>query len=136
MITDVNATKLNDSVLLEYVQLAIKAEFQNWVLFSNGTYVIVEEGDTTPDTRAYALAQMRGFGPVYVGSPAGDFSVINLHTTEGWIVSGHGSGMYTYVHPSELGNHAPTDVEIGMYGRSKRAADAEELSIIHINGPN
>ncbi len=46
---------------------------------------------------------------------------------------GYGYKMYTNVHPHELKNSNPDDVEIGIYGRSKRHKDSEELNIIHIN---
>ena len=117
-------------MLIGRVRLAIQPAFPRWVLFANGTYVIAEDEDTDPSD--HALAQMREFGPVHGGSPAGDFSVIKLKTTEGWSVSGHGYGMYTYVHPSELNSWRPSDVQIGLHGRRKRAADAEELRIVRV----
>ncbi|WP_249413627.1 hypothetical protein [Chryseobacterium indologenes] len=41
--------------------------------------------------------------------------------------------MYTYVHPSELDSESPNDLEIGLYGRSKRDSDGQNPEIIHIN---
>ena len=128
------SVKLDEAALVAHVRLAINPSFTRWVLFSNGTYVIVEDEAASHDAPTYALEQMKQFGPVHVGSPAGDFSVTTLDKTQGWSVSGHGCGMYTYVHPSELKGHAPSDIEVGLYGRSKRAADAKELRIIHVNG--
>ena len=128
--------KLSDSMLIERVRLAVNPEFPNWVLFSNGTYVIVEDDTATSDPRAYALEQMREFGPVGAGSPAGDFSVTWLNRTEGWSVGGHGYGMYTYVHPSELRSWWPSELKIGLCGRRKRDADARECRIVYVSGPN
>ena len=76
---------------------------------------------------------MKEFGPVHAGGPAGDFSTITLNKTEGWVVSGHGYGMYTYVHPSELDNENPNDLEVGLYGRSKRDLDGQEATIIYLS---
>jgi len=57
--------------------------------------------------------------------------MVNLVSTKGWLVTGHGNGMYTYVHPQELRSN-PQDVEIGVYGRSKRRKDSEEMKIIYV----
>lgn len=58
-----------------------------WVLFDNGTCVIlVEPGD---DLAAPAVALMKERGPVHPGSPAGDFGVIVLPDGFGWVVTGH-----------------------------------------------
>ncbi len=119
--------------MIEHVKLAINPKFQDWVLFENGTYIIFDDISTIEDVKEKALQLMKEFGPVYAGGPAGDFNVIHLNLTEGWLVSGHGYGMYTYVHPSELDSESPNDLEIGLYGRSKRDSDGQNPEIIHIN---
>ncbi|RXM39194.1 hypothetical protein BOQ62_12715 [Chryseobacterium sp. CH21] len=119
--------------MIEHVKLAINPKFQDWVLFENGTYIIFDDISTIKDVKEEAIQLMKEFGPVSAGGPAGDFSVIHLNFTEGWLVSGHGYGMYTYVHPSELDNESPNDLEIGLYGRSKRDSDGQNPEIIHIN---
>lgn len=53
------------------------------------------------------VEKMKEFGPVHTGGPAGDFGITTLHKTQGWVVSGYGYGMYTYVHPSELDKQNP-----------------------------
>jgi len=116
-----------------HVRLAINPQFTNWVLFKNGTYIIFDDVDAIADVAIEAEALMRTFGPVVTGGPAGDFEVIHLDNTAGWVVAGHGYGMYTYVHPSELENNQPSDLEIGLYGRSKRDEDGQMPGIIHIN---
>ncbi len=128
-----NSEKMEHKNLLENVKLSISPKFQDWVLFKNGTYLIFDNADTIPDIGEQAIKEMKEFGPVYVGSSAGDFNVIGLKQTEGWIVSGHGYGMYTYVNPSELENKNPSDIEIGLYGRSKRDKDGRSPEIIYIN---
>ncbi|BFO68290.1 hypothetical protein [Chryseobacterium sp. KCF3-3] len=119
--------------MIEHVKLAINPKFQDWVLFENGTYIIFDDISIIEDVKKEALQLMKEFGPVYAGGPAGDFNVIHLNLTEGWLVSGHGYGMYTYVHPSELDSDSPNDLEIGLYGRSKRDSDGQNPEIIHIN---
>ena len=124
---------MTKEILIGHVKLAINPKFQDWVLFQNGTYLILDNADKIADIEAEAMNLMKEFGPVSAGGPAGDFSVTHLNQTEGWVVSGHGYGMYTYVNPKELDKESPTDIEIGLYGRSKRDLDGETPKIIHIN---
>jgi len=124
------------SSLLEHVQLAINPNFENWVLFENGTYIIFDDLNGISDVQQEAIRLMKEYGPVSLGGPSGDFGVTHLNKTEGWVVSGHGYGMYTYVHPSELNQSAPDDSAIGLFGRSKRARDANDLKFIHVNPVN
>jgi hypothetical protein len=49
------------------------------------------------------------------------------------MVTGHGYGMYTYVHPQEIKSSNPHGIEIGIVGMSKRHKDSEELNIIYLN---
>lgn len=119
--------------LLDNVKLAINPDFQDWILFKNGTYVIFDNADTNKNLKDEAIEFMKKYGPVLPGGPAGDFTVIHLNRTEGWLVSGHGYGMYTYVNPKELKNDSPTDVVVGIYGRSKRDMDGQHPEVIHIN---
>lgn len=103
---------------------------KSWVLFRNGTCVILmqPEGDLT----AQAIELMKEWGPVYVGTPAADFNVINLAPAPGWIVTCHHQDILTYVSPDEMMGAEPNDLMVGLLGRSKRDRDAQELEIIHI----
>ncbi len=119
--------------LLENVRLAINPIFKDWVLFENGTYIVFDDITQIENIENEAIRLMKEFGPVHAGGPAGDFNVISLEKNIGWVVSGHGYGMYTYVHPSELETNSPDDITIGLYGRSKRNDDGENPKIIHVN---
>ncbi|WP_343914937.1 hypothetical protein [Aquimarina litoralis] len=122
--------------LLDNVKLAINPKFQDWVLFENGTYIIFDDTNKVKNIKDKAIELMKEFGPVNAGGPAGDFNVISLNQTKGWVVSGHGYGMYTYVHPNELNTNSPDDVTIGIFGRSKRDKDGNDPKIVHINKSN
>lgn len=125
--------QMNDKELIENVKLAINPKFQDWVLFKNGTYIIFDDITKVKNINDEAMVMMKEFGPVFAGGPAGDFNTIHLTKTEGWIVSGHGYGMYTYVSPSEIQNESANDMEIGLLGRSKRDLDGKKPEIIYIN---
>jgi hypothetical protein len=122
-----------DTNLLNHVKLAINPKYQDWVLFENGTYIIFDDADTISNLESEAIKLMKEFGPVYAGGFAGDFNVISLTETLGWVVSGHGYGMYTYVHPNELNSEKPDDLTIGLYGRSKRNSDGKHPVVFHVN---
>lgn len=125
--------QMNDKELIENVKLAINPKFQDWVLFKNGTYIIFDDITKVKNINDDAMVMMKEFGPVFAGGPAGDFNTIHLTKTEGWIVSGHGYGMYTYVSPSEIQNESANDMEIGLLGRSKRDLDGKKPEIIYVN---
>ncbi len=107
----------------------IVGEGKAWVVFSHGTCVIFS--DATGNLTEQALRIMREWGPVHVGSSAGDFSVIKLDQEPGWVVTCHHPDVLTYVSQQDPGPE-PLDVEIGLCGRAQRQADAEELTVIHV----
>jgi hypothetical protein len=129
----VKTKQITESDLIHHVKLAINPKYQDWVLFKNGTYIIFDNADTIPNLENEAIKQIKEFGPVHIGGPAGDFNVIHLNQTEGWVVSGHGYGMYTYVNPKELKSEKPNDAEIGLFGRGKRDLDSKKPIITYIN---
>lgn len=131
--SDAKNIQMNKNELINHIKLAINPKFQDWVVFKNGTYIIFDEADRIKDVNSEALKQMKEFGPVYAGGPAGDFGITTLNQTDGWIVSGHGYGMYTYVNPSELSIKNPSDSEIGLFGRNKRDLDGKNPEIIFVN---
>ena len=126
---------LTETEIIDHVKKAISPQFKDWVLFSNGTYIIFED-TAIKDKAAKAIDIMKKFGPVHVGTPAGDITVTDLKYTDGWVVGGDFYGMYTYVHPKQLeqrGISDPTNLEVGIVGRHFRDRDGKELKIIYIN---
>jgi hypothetical protein len=116
--------------LVEVWRKIIVGDHKSWVLFRNGTCVIFKE--PTTDLRAKALELMREWGPVYVGTPAGDFRVIGLKDYPGWVVACHHNDILTYVGPDEVPPEKREDLQVGLYGRGKRAKDSSALAIIHV----
>lgn len=129
--------KKNDEIpetdLLNHIRLSINPKFQDWVLFKNGTYIIFDNADKILDLESEAIRLMAAFGPVYIGTPAADFDVTDLNKTEGWIVSGHGYGMYTYVSPHEIKSNVTDITTIGLLGRAKRDLDGKNPVVLHIS---
>jgi hypothetical protein len=121
---------LTSAQLIEVWRRIVVGDSKSWVLFSHGTCVIIMQPKA--DLLAQAVELMREYGPVHVGSPAGDFSVITLTAHPGWAVTCHHNDILTYVAPEELSADKRDDVMIGMFGRGKRDCDASELEVIHV----
>ncbi|NYI06811.1 hypothetical protein [Allostreptomyces psammosilenae] len=98
-----------------------------WVLFENGTCVVLTE--PAEDLDAQARDILREFGPARAGGPAGDFGVIVPQGAEGWVVTGWHPDVLTYVAPSEV--NGTDQLRIGLTGRAKRSRDGGELRVVH-----
>jgi hypothetical protein len=116
--------------LIEIWRTVIIGRQKSWVLFRHGTCVILREPEADLSTQALAL--MREWGPVQVGTSAGDFNVIDPVHAPGWVVTSHHNDIMTYVGPDEIGQPNPGDLYVGLFGREKRDRDAHELEIIHV----
>jgi len=110
------------------------ASDKSWVIFKNGTIVILmhAELDSNTDLQQKAIQLMKEWGPVHEGTPAGDFSVGISKKAEGWYITSHHNDIITFVHPTEIKKHKPEDLIVGMFGRNKRNTDANELCVIHV----
>ncbi|MFV2172524.1 hypothetical protein ACFHW2_03215 [Actinomadura sp. LOL_016] len=115
--------------LVEVWRGVIQGDHKSWVLFEHGTCVILMEPED--DLAAQATELLREFGPVHAGSPAGDFGTIDLDAAPGWVVYGHHNDVLTYVAPEEVGDE-PSDLAVGLLGRSKRGQDGEEPAVVHV----
>ncbi|MEV4059003.1 hypothetical protein [Nonomuraea dietziae] len=101
---------------------------RSWVLFANGTCVILMEPDG--DLAGQARDLLREFGPVQAGTPASDFTTIGLDDAPGWAVTCHHPDILTYVADDEL--EADDDLTVGLFGRGKRDQDGHELVVVHV----
>lgn len=110
----------------------IIGDHKSWVVFANGTCVILPEPEPTADLAAEAVEILREYGPVVGGTGAGDFGTITLDPGPGWVVYGHHNDVLTYVASDEMADDDPDDLTIGLYGRGKRGQDGEELKVIHV----
>ena len=78
-----------------------------------------------------AIELLKEWCPVHTGSSAGDFTTITLENEAEWVVTCHHNDILTYVGPAEAGDD-PSDLSVGLLGRSKREQDAESLVVIHV----
>jgi len=130
--TNTPVNGLTTEELIQNVNLAIHPKFQNWILFRNGTYVIVEDTDVEEEIEKQGLAKLKEFGPFQKQGLGlqGSFKITTLHKATGWAVASKGYGMYIYVHPIEFEKVNPSDKEISLYGRRKSDLDADDPMIL------
>ena len=119
---------MEDLTYIEILRQIVVSE-ASWVLFEGGTAVFLNDCDG--DLAAAAAQVLREYGPVHVGSPAGDFAVIEFDEGLGWGVTFDHPDLLTLVLPSEMSAN-PSELLIGISGRSKRGDDAESLRLVHI----
>ncbi len=100
----------------------------SWVLFEHGTCVLLKEPEG--DLAEQASGILGEFGPVHVGSPAGDFHVLTLKDELGWLVTGHHPDVVTHVALDEPVD--PSHLAVGIHGRTKRHQDGTDLHVVHV----
>jgi hypothetical protein len=115
--------------LVETWRSIIVGEGKSWVLFEHGTCVIFV--NASGDVEKQAVELLAEWGPVQVGTDAGDFNVVELVEHPGWVVTCYHPDILTYVDPEEVGAQA-AEIMIGLIGRSKRDQDAHDLKVVHV----
>lgn len=111
-----------------YKKIIIDASM-SWVLFKHGTCVMLLKPQN--DIRKQAISILKEYGSVVAGTPSADFAVTKIPEINGWVVTGDYPGMMIYVSQEEAGKKN-SDFEIGLVGRHKRADDAKELEVVHV----
>lgn len=116
----------NSEDLTEIYKKIIDPKLKNWVVFENGTCVIIYHA--SKDLKAKATEVLQKYGQVHPGTNSADFTVTKVDS--GWIVSGNQPGILNYV--SEYEGEGKEDYEIGLVGRDKKELDGKELNSIYI----
>lgn len=104
-----------------------------WVLFENGTVVILKttEGKIEDDAREFLTKY--GYAPP--GTPEADFGVEKLENPAGYLVTTGGpEEIMTYVDDSELSKKY-SEMMIGILGKTKRKHDRRDLHVIWVHRP-
>jgi hypothetical protein len=116
---------------VETMRAVLTGAGKSFVLFENGTVVVFVDAAADVDLEAAAEDLLASFGPVQVGSSAGDFGVLVLPDDRGWAVTSHHPDVLTLLLPDEISADAG-ELAVGVIGRSKRGRDAEALRVVHI----
>src|SRR5271166_324662 len=117
---------------VEAVRKITTTTLRPWVLFRHGTFV--GPLPQTEDAAVGACDILRAAGPIRIGSPGGDFKVYPMHRDgwPGWLVTFDHPKLATIVMPEELDESSPSPVRVGIFARGKRALDAKELVVVHV----
>jgi hypothetical protein len=110
-------------------QRILRGQGKSWVVFENGTCVVLME--PRGDLKEQATKLLKEWGPVHVGTPAGDFNVIALPDHAGYVVTSHHPDIMTYLSPDEA-DEETSEMIVGLIGRAKRDQDAQELKVVHV----
>ncbi len=101
-----------------------------WVLFENGTCVILTEPCDNLEEQASELLK-----DLYsrTGDEFGDFGVQPLDANRGWIVTSPHPDIVTLVTFEEVPeNYREDTLSISSHARSKRKMDADSCRVIHV----
>lgn len=105
---------------------------QSWVLFSHGTVVTIPNAVDESTVKEEAIKLLKEYGPVYAGTPHGDFNVLTCQKGPGWMVTSHHSSICTFVGLSDIQLGA-NDLQIGLFGRNNRHLDSQDLEVILVH---
>lgn len=101
-----------------------------WVLFENGTCVIIMKHDE--DRKQQAIQLLKGLY-VKAGYEFGDYGVQKLSNEKGWIVTSTHPDVVTLVTLDEVPEQYREDtLSIGSHAQKKRKMDAEACKVIYI----
>eukprot|EP00694_Reclinomonas_americana_P002796 EC788668.1.p1 GENE.EC788668.1~~EC788668.1.p1 ORF type:complete len:150 (+),score=41.52 EC788668.1:42-491(+) len=132
------APETNYGKAIETINWLLPAEkSMSWVLFTHGTLVWWKHKDLEKgaDLQSAAVEMLREYGPVYPGSSFGDFSIEELDDDRGYLVTCHRDEILTLMLNGDHGlvsAQGGGDMMTGLIGRSRRATDAEELKVVHV----
>ena len=128
-----NSQNLTDKQQLTQIKKTIKEQYTSWVIFSNGTYLVITADSATPDLRTRAIQILKD-----TGTAEGKnlrkiilFWISKILMGGLWIVPFQ--GLYTYVSTTELKNNGvpnPTDQDIVLFAMAKRQKDIIEYKIV------
>ena len=103
---------------------------KSWVVFRHGTCVILMDAPSSKEEAVTQATQIISeYGPVYAGTPAGDFNITENSAVEGIIVTGWHSDVLNYVDKDEQGDNMMVSA---LIGRSKRDQDGRNPEVLHV----
>jgi len=101
-----------------------------WVLFENGTCIILVQPEQDLKTQAVRLLKSLFDG---TGEKFGDCGIQMLDRERGWLVSSSHPDIFTLITYDEVPKEYRDDtLSLFSHGRKKRALDVEAGQVIHI----
>jgi hypothetical protein len=122
-----------DSQAISSIRNSIKEQYFDWMIFSNGTYVVITADSATPNLERKIKEILQEYGKVNGKVLHRSNLILKIEEINGWVVDGQFQGLYTFVSQSEvsaIGKSNPTNEDIIEYAMQKRLKDIKELKII------
>src|SRR3989344_2433484 len=104
----------NFEKLINLYRRTIDPKFKDWVIFDQGTCVIIY--NLKGDLETEAINVLKKYGTVTPGTSSADFTVLKVDS--GWVVAGDQPGILNYVSGEE--GRDLEDYEIGQIARDKK----------------
>lgn len=111
--------------LIFNAKLSINPSQPNWVLFENGTYILLPSNLTVEQMKKNAVIIIKRYNNE-------SLSISKSPLTKGWI-AGSQKGIYNYVSLEKAGDRLATDKQLSGIGESNILKDKEQLNIVHVN---
>jgi hypothetical protein len=109
----------------------IMVEPYPWVLFENGTFIILVSPEE--DLHQQAVQFLKGLYS-HCGEEFGDVGIQTLKKSMGWILSSPHPDIFTLITPEEVPAEYHDDtLSLFSHGRRKRTLDAESCRVINIS---
>lgn len=111
--------------LIFNTKLSINPKQPNWVLFSNGTYILFSNGISNDSMRQSALGLLQRYN-------GESFSITKSPLVKGWI-AGSTRGIYNYVSLEQAGDRLASKTTLRNIGKENVLKDKANPIIIHVN---
>ena len=128
-----NSQSIADKQQIAQIKKTIKEQYTSWVIFSNGTFVVITADSSTPNLRNRAIQILKDTGTAEGKKLDSSNFVLEIKNINGWIVDSPYQGLYTYVSATELSNNGikiPTDHDIVLFAMTKRQKDIIKCKIV------
>lgn len=113
--------------LIFNTKLSISPQQPNWVLFSNGTYILFPKGMSKDDMRQTALGLLQRYNNE-------SFTIKKSPLVKGWLGSSP-KGIYTYISLEQASSRMATNKELAAISKRNVIKDKENPIIVHLNTP-
>ncbi|CDW53030.1 hypothetical protein TTRE_0000129301 [Trichuris trichiura] len=132
------SSRPNQERLIDVYRKLIKPCY-SWVLFANGTAVVLNEDkcDLSIEMATdYARKKLKKCAKAKPGTPMNDITAQHIPWLDGWLVNYKSRRVTTFIPVDGIslknGEDKNDPMTFGLLGRILRAKDAEELDIIHL----
>lgn len=113
--------------LIFNTKLSVSPKQPNWVLFSNGTYILFPKGTSEDDMRQTSIGLLQRYNNE-------SFKIKKSPIVKGWIASSP-KGIYSYVSLKQASSRLASNKELALIGKENVLKDKAKPLIIHINTP-